>query len=501
MKHLFQTNKITAMNKPLKILHLEDVPADAELIERSLKKSSLRYEKLLVSNRQDFINALNEFRPDVIISDHSLPSFDSQEALKIVKEMKVAVPFILVTATVSEEYAVNVMKEGAWDYILKDRLQRLPSAIESAMVKYNLEAERKQNEEMVRASEKKYKLLFQGNPMPMWMIDRDTLKVLDVNEAAINHYGYSKDEFLELDATQLRPEEDVLQYLAHTRRATPGLNKAGIWRHKKKNGDIILVEIIAHDVTYGDMPARLILANDITERRRAESELARQRIMQQKLITETSVQAQEREREEIGKELHDNINQILSATKLYLEFAKVAEEELLPDLLEKSTTHLLQAIEEIRKLSHRLVAPSLGDISLVQAISQLLTNMRVVSALKMTLNTEDYHEDAADTNIRLMFYRIVQEQLNNILKHAAAKNAYIRLQTSDSNIILTVTDDGSGFDTTTTAAGIGLRNITNRAAVYNGTTRIISEPGKGCMLEVSIPYKIREKNNTVEFSS
>jgi two-component system, NarL family, sensor histidine kinase UhpB len=489
------------MNEPLKILHLEDVPADAELIERALKKSTLEYEKLLVSNRQDFIKALEEFGPDVIISDHSLPSFDSQEALKIVQEMGITVPFILVTSTVSEEYAVNVMKEGAWDYILKDRLQRLPNAIISALDKYNLEAERKMNEEAIRASEKKYKLLFQSNPMPMWMLDRETLQILDVNEAAINHYGYSKEEFLNLDATQLRPEEDVLQYLSYTRRAAPGLNKAGVWRHKKKNGDIILVEIIAHDVVYDDKPARLILANDITERRKAESELARQRIMQQKLITETAVQAQEREREEIGKELHDNINQILSATKLYLEFAKVAEEELLPDLLEKSTTHLLQAIDEIRRLSHRLVAPSLGDTSLVQAISQLLANMRVVSGLKMALNTEDYHEDVTDTNIRLMFYRVVQEQLNNILKHAGANNAYIRLQTSASHIILTITDDGAGFDTTTTAAGIGLRNITNRAAVYNGTTRIVSEPGRGCMLEVSIPYKIREKNNTVELSS
>lgn len=489
------------MNEPLKILHLEDVPADAELIERALKKSGLKFEKMLVSNREDFIKALSAFNPAVIISDHSLPSFDSQEALEIVHEMNITVPFILVTATVSEEYAVNIMKEGAWDYILKDRLQRLPSAITSAMQKYNLEVERKQKEETIRISEKRYKLLFESNPMPMWMLDKETLKVLDVNEAAINHYGYSREEFLELDATMLRPEEDILQYLAHTRKAVPGLNKAGIWRHKKKNGDIILVEIIAHDVIYDNTQARLILANDITERRKAETELARQRIMQQKLITETSVQAQEREREEIGKELHDNINQILSATKLYLEFAKIAETELLPDLLDKSCKHLLQAIDEIRRLSHRLVAPALTDVGLVQAISQLLSNMRTVSKLKLNIDTDEYHEEVADPNIRLMFYRIVQEQLNNIMKHADANTATVRLQTSVSHITLTVTDDGAGFDTNTTAAGIGLRNITNRAAVYNGTTRIVSEPGKGCMLEVSVPYKIREKNNTVELSS
>lgn len=489
------------MNLPLKILHLEDVPADAELIERALKKSALQFEKLLVSNREDFIKALKEFIPDVIISDHSLPSFDSQEALKIVHELGVTVPFILVTATVSEEYAVNVMKEGAWDYILKDRLQRLPNAIISALDKYNLEAERKNNEEMVRISEKKYKLLFQRNPVPMWMLDRDSLNVLDVNDAAVNHYGYSREEFLKLNTTQLRPEEDVSQYLAHARRTTPGLYKSGIWRHRKKNGDIILVEIIAHDVHYEDKPARLILANDITERRKAETELARQRIIQQKLVTETSVQAQEREREEIGKELHDNINQILTATKLYLEFAQIAEAELLPGLLEKSYKNIQNAIEEIRHLSHRLVAPSLADISLVQVISQLITNMPMASTLKLTLDTDDYNERDIDTSMRLMFYRIVQEQVNNIIKHSGASGATIRLRTSATHVVLNVTDDGHGFDTNTTAAGIGLRNITNRAAVYNGTTRIVSEPGKGCMLEVTIPCKMMEKNNAVELSS
>jgi two-component system sensor histidine kinase UhpB len=481
----------------LKILHLEDMPADAELIERALKKSALRFEKLLVSNREEFITALEEFKPDIILSDHSLPSFDSQEALQIVKEMNVTVPFILVTATVSEEYAVNVMKEGAWDYILKDRLQRLPNAVISAMQKYNMEAERKQNEETLRMSERKYKLLFQRNPVPMWMLDRDTLFILDVNEAAVNHYGYTREEFLKLNSTQLRPEEDVSQYLSHAHRTTPGLYKSGVWRHKKKNGDIILVEIIAHDVHYEDKPARLILANDITERRKAESELARQRIMQQKLITETSVAAQEREREEIGKELHDNINQILSATKLYLEFAQIAEAELLPGLLEKSYKNIQNAIDEIRHLSHQLVAPSLGDITLVQAISQLIGNMRMASALKLQLDTEEYHEEDADTSIRLMFYRIVQEQVNNIIKHASATSATILLRTSPTHIVLTITDDGNGFDTSTTTAGIGLRNITNRAAVYNGTTRIISEPGKGCMLEVAIPGKMMEKTNTM----
>lgn len=127
------------MKTKLKILHLEDIPTDAELVERELKKGEIQFEKLVVDNKLDFKKALKEFVPDIIISDHTLPSFDSIEAIKIIKHQKIKIPFILVTATVSDEYAVEVMKAGADDYILKDRLHRLPKAVESAMEKTRAE--------------------------------------------------------------------------------------------------------------------------------------------------------------------------------------------------------------------------------------------------------------------------------------------------------------------------------------------------------------------------
>ena len=137
----------------LKILHLEDIPTDAELVERELKKGNIVFEKMVVDTKEDFVNALKEFSPDIIISDHSLPAFNSMEALKIVKNTGIKVPFILVTATVSEEFAVNVMQSGACDYILKDRLQRLPNAVLHAMDMYKLEEERQKFHDEVIKSE------------------------------------------------------------------------------------------------------------------------------------------------------------------------------------------------------------------------------------------------------------------------------------------------------------------------------------------------------------
>jgi len=128
--------------KMLRILHLEDIASDAELVERTLRKSAIEFEKILVDNETGFRRALTEFYPDIILSDHSLPSFNSLAALKVLKENKIDIPFILITSTVSEEFAVNIIKEGASDYILKDRLQRLPNAVINAIEKSQSEKER-----------------------------------------------------------------------------------------------------------------------------------------------------------------------------------------------------------------------------------------------------------------------------------------------------------------------------------------------------------------------
>lgn len=130
------------MNSKLRILHIEDIQSDAELVERTLKRSGIEFDKIIVDSKEEYIKALDEFNPDVILSDHSLPAFNSLEALKILKHSGKNIPFILITATVSEEFAVSVMKDGASDYVLKDRLQRLPSAITNALGKYQSDTDR-----------------------------------------------------------------------------------------------------------------------------------------------------------------------------------------------------------------------------------------------------------------------------------------------------------------------------------------------------------------------
>jgi len=333
-----------------------------------------------------------------------------------------------------------------------------------------------------------YKLLFEKNPMPMWIMQKGTLKILDVNEAAVRHYGYSKEEFLNLNAIELRPQEDISQFLDAVPGQLNGRKKHGIWRHKKKDGSMISVDMTTDDTLYKNEIASLTLADDVTEKLQAEAELMKNRIMQQELITETTILAQEKEREEIGKELHDNINQILASTKLYLELARNGNENLIRGCIEKSYENINQAMAEIRQLSKQLVKPSF-DTSLKESLRDLTDELQAITQINIQFDAIDFNEHLVDQNVKLMIYRIIQEQVNNILKHSAAAEVRILLKTTIESVHFCVEDDGVGFDMSNKAKGIGLRNIDNRVKFHKGRLTIESAPGEGCRLAIEVPLK------------
>jgi PAS domain S-box-containing protein len=134
----------------------------------------------------------------------------------------------------------------------------------------------KRAEEELRKSEEKYRLLFETNPHPMWVYDLETLNFLEVNEAAVLKYGFSKDEFLEMNLKDIRPVEDIERLLDNVSQASDNLSFSGDWRHKDKNGNVFRVEIISHSIKYKDKNARLVLANDISRRKQAEEKILQQ---------------------------------------------------------------------------------------------------------------------------------------------------------------------------------------------------------------------------------
>jgi PAS domain S-box-containing protein len=386
------------MKRGLRILHLEDEPDFAELVRTMLSQDELEAEILRVGDKKAFLEALEKGPYDLILSDYHLPSFTGLDALAIVRKKCPSTPFILISGTIGESAAIDSLKAGATDYLLKQKPDRLPSAVRRAVeeaverarlreaeselerrekyfrkltensldvllilnregnftyispsiektlgwkpeelmghnflthihpddsakaaeaFKFLLEhpqqsvrvecrkqhkngswvhlesfarsefddpdiegiiahsrdvSDRWRAEEDLRHSEKQYRLLFQENPNPMWVFDMETLVILEVNEAAVQHYGYTREEFMKLTIGSLRaPDKNGKPEAENAKFELPPHNTQGhIWRHRRKNGGVIDVEVVWSPMAFLGRFSALAMVTDVTERRRNE---------------------------------------------------------------------------------------------------------------------------------------------------------------------------------------------------------------------------------------
>ncbi|RYZ22938.1 MAG: hypothetical protein EOO16_07180 [Chitinophagaceae bacterium] len=236
----------------------------------------------------------------------------------------------------------------------------------------------------------------------------------------------------------------------------------------------------------------LLVASDITEylqvveeRSRAERMLEEAQLRRHREITEAVLAAQENERRIIGAELHDNVNQILTSAKLYLGLA-ASEREGAP-FLQQATGIIGVAMQEVRKLSHALIPPSWSGETLAESLRHLLLTAEQGTRFSVYLDVQHFEEKSISPKLKLTVYRIVQEQLNNIIKHAGAKTVRVSLRQDAQQLLLRIVDDGGGFDPGHRSFGVGLKNMETRAQLHDGALTLRSSAGQGCSLEVSFP--------------
>lgn len=633
------------MTKKLKILLLEDDEDDVFFIEQELIKAGFKFVHLVVDTKSEFKKALESFHPDVILSDHALPTFNSAEALKLYQQQKeknnLTAPFILVTGAVSEEFAVQCIKNGASDYILKDRLKRLPSAINSALEKQRAEQEKNLAQRISK--------IFSGSTSlqqdlelalaeicnqhtidaaEAWItsIDATALKLVasyshdsalrytNTNDLSLDKGGFlatawtekqnifAKD--IQRDGKFIRKEfaaangltsvlavpvmfrNEVTAVLAfYSRQPKTGATEivslgnnllsqlASDIRRKKtevelynfftlspdiiailgKDGYIkkinpavtailgyteehimaepfinwvhledqqltnLQIEKLRDTQTNNYFENRLVASNgevkwlawtvipveenslvyaigkDITERKESEEkmrllneELTRAKLKKQQEITSAMITAQESERQEIGRELHDNINQLLVSAHLHLGICKMNAVNSVA-CLEKAAELINTSIKEIRTLSHTLIAPILQENNFAYVVKDLAIELHTTTGIIVDCQLQLPEESKIPDKLKLNLYRIIQEQLHNIVKYAKAKNVTIKIKQADSWIALKIADDGLGFDPSQKSKGVGFLNMHTRVSEYNGEMKMIAAPKQGCTIEIMIP--------------
>lgn len=314
--------------------------------------------------------------------------------------------------------------------------------------------------------------------------DKDQ-KITWVNNAFTTIYGYELPEILGKTINSFLHGPETNRDAAEA--VKQQLSKAETFVYEvinyTKTGNKLLVKVHVQPILNdrGDYTQSFTLITDITSQRRLEEEVEEEKIKKQKEITHAVFAAQENERSAIGRELHDNINQILGATKLYIDMAK-KDNPNRNSYLATSSEYTLIAIEEIRKLSKTLITPLINENGLVNSVKDIAEDIMLVLPINIIITTDDFDESALGNKFKLDIFRIVQEQINNTLKHAQAEKILIAFKENDGQLLVSVSDDGIGFDTTKKKSGVGFTNIRSRAELYNGIMQLASEVGKGTQL-------------------
>jgi PAS domain S-box-containing protein len=361
-------------------------------------------------------------------------------------------------------------------------------AVNAVVLNFRDISAQKQAAKSLQENEEKYRYLFNKNPEAIFMWDPATFEMIDYNETCQHLHGYDAKEMRQLSIFSLREtsEHEAVRTIAYKLLHGEIKTYERLWRHRKKSGDTLYMLMSAHAVVMNGKLAVLCIGNNVTEKLRLEKELEEEKNKRQKEITEAVIKAQENERDEIGSELHDNVCQILASAKLYMGMLKKQPESAI-EIAEESEKLITSAIEELRLLSHALISPVLERSSLRQSVEKISDLIRRTTTIAVSNQFIDLNETLLTADMRLVVYRIVQEQFNNIIKHAKAKHIKLLICLANNNLQLQINDDGVGFEVGRVSGGVGLLNINTRAALFNGKATITSKKGTGTALQVLLP--------------
>lgn len=326
----------------------------------------------------------------------------------------------------------------------------------------------------------------------MFSQDAISKKVLQVSVACKKIYGYTPAEIMKdsgLLTRMVHPEDiPIIEKIREELRQGHRIRKQFRIIHKNKSTKWIEAKLIPTLNNKGEWIRTDGVCTDITQLIYLENKLTVERKEKHQQITSAIITAQENERTYLGQELHDNINPLLATVQLYMDCAINNKDERI-SLLKESKAIIHTAVEEIRTISNSLIPKPFHQISLKEAIEDVCKNIHRVTGLQFIADWDDLDESVLSDKMKLTVFRIIQEQVTNIVRHANAKEVTIEIYQQGGAFTLSIKDDGVGFDINSKRNGVGLQNITSRAGLFNGEVMINSSPGNGCELQVIFDFK------------
>jgi len=480
----------------LKLIIVEDSEDDALLLSLELKRGGYQVEYLRVETSEELRTALKNDQWDLIISDHVLPDFSAPEALNVLKESGLDLPFIIVSSIIDQDIAVAAMKAGAHDYIMKDNLARLIPLVERALYNSNVKAEGKKALEKLRKSEARFRHIAEHARDIIFRIRLyPDLQAEYITPSVADFIGYTPEEIynnpnLGFEVIYSEDKDMFTKYMSGEISFEGPIRTR--WFHK--NGNIICSE--QNIVPVYDEQNRLVafegIARDITEQVNYEQKLKNSHARIEAL-SKRILEAIEEERARLARELHDELGQALTAVKLDLQLLN----EFIPGD-EKSERHLKQSIDLIdftinlvRRLSVSLRPPALDDMGLLPAIKNMVNGFENRTGIKTILSTNSFTERLAQ-QVETALYRCVQESLTNIARHSNASSAEVDISKKNGILKVTVSDDGVGFEAdkmVVSSEHIGLTGMKERIKLLNGKFKIDSVPSEGTTINIEIPWQ------------
>src|SRR5579862_2450656 len=382
--------------------------------------------------------------------------------------------------------------------------------------------ERRRAEQLLQESEDRHRKLFDNNPHPTWVFDRETLRFLAVNDAAVRKYGYSSDEFLKMTIKDIRPPEDVPAMLETVASIRDGMESVTVWRHRLKDGTDIDVEITSYALSFAGRPADVVVAVDVTQRKRDEAE--KRRFMDSLAASNQELELRNREVERATKlkskflanmshELRTPLNAIVGFSDLLADGSPGDlndKQKRFVNHIKQGSAHLLQLINDILDLS-KIEAGQLElrceDFQIKDALPEVLSTIR---PLAMAKNIQVQHSLEADLSVhadRVRFKQVLYNLLSNAVKFTprdgrinidcGGKGSEVCVSVTDTGIGIRAEDQAVVFEefrqvedgkgNPTEGSGLGLAITKRLVEQQGGKISLESEPGRGSQFTFTLP--------------